>query len=129
MGASLLARLNLYIIKNWIENVNIVCTGKRRLLTPDWVLTHFLLPTCWSDPPVVKLNWCPPHDEYKPSATPSVTSPTGCTHFPLVVWIKLPLSSLNSSLVYNKTDVSRVTVNFVLSDIYDPWFPCYRFWF
>ena len=71
-----------------------------------------MLPTCWSDPPVVKLNWWPPHDEYKPSATPSVTSPTGCTHFPLVVWIKLPLSSLNSSLVYNKTDVSRVTVNF-----------------
>ena len=62
-------------------------------------MTHFLLPMCCSDPPVVKLNWWPPHDEYKPSGTPSVTAATGCTHFPLLVWIQLPLSNLNSTLI------------------------------
>ena len=68
-------------------------------LTPDFVLTHFLLPTCCSDPPAVKLNWCPPQDENKPSATPSsFTVATGLTHFPLLVCIRLLLSSLNSSL-------------------------------
>ena len=70
----------------------------KRSLTPDFVLTHFLLPTCCSDPPAVKLNWCPPQDENKPSATPSSTFATGLTHFPLLVCIRLLLSSLNSSL-------------------------------
>ena len=66
--------------------------------TPDFVFTHFLLPTCWRDPPVVKLNWCPPHDEYKPRATPSAIAPIGCTHFPLRVCLRLPLSKTNSNL-------------------------------
>ena len=60
---------------------------------------HFLLPTCCNDPPVVKLNWWPPHDEYKPRVTPSATVPAGRTHFPLFVCFKFPFSNLNSSLV------------------------------
>ena len=68
------------------------------ILTPDLVLTHFLLPTCCSDPPAVKLNWCPAQVEYKPRATPSVTAPFGLTHLPLLTCFRLPLSNLNSSL-------------------------------
>ena len=69
------------------------------LHTPDFVLTHFLLAMCCSEPPAVKLNWCPPHDEYKPSTTPSVTAPIGCTQYPLLVCFRFPLSKMNSSLV------------------------------
>lgn len=68
------------------------------ILTPDFVLTHFLLPTCCSDPPLVKLNWCPSHVENKPRVTPSLTAPTGCTHFPLFVCFRLPLLRINSNL-------------------------------
>lgn len=69
------------------------------ILTPDFGLTHFLLPTCCKDPPAVKLNWCPSQDEYKPRTTPSWTAPIGFTHLPLLVCFRLPFCRTNSNLI------------------------------
>ena len=69
------------------------------ILTPDFGLTHFLLPTCCKDPPAVKLNWCPSQDEYKPRITPSWTAPIGFTHLPLLVCFRLPFCRTNSNLI------------------------------
>ena len=80
------------------------------ILTPDFVLTHFLLPTCCSDPPAVKLNWCPPQDEYKPSTTPSDAAPIGCTHFPLLVCFRLPFSRTNSNLLNREVKLTRFSM-------------------
>lgn len=79
-------------------------------LTSDFELTHFLLPTCCSDPPAVKLNSCPPHDEYKPSPAPSDAVPIGCTHFPLLVCFRLPFSSKNSNLLKRKVNLTHFSV-------------------
>ena len=81
------------------------------ILTPNFVLTHFLLPTCCSDPPAVKLNWCPPHDEYKPSTTPSDAAPIGCTHFPLLVCFRLPFSRTNSNLLNSEVKLTHFKMN------------------
>ena len=75
------------------------------------MLTHFLLPTCCSDPPAVKLNWCPPQDEYKPSTTPSDAAPIGCTHFPLLVCFRLPFSRTNSNLLNSEVKLTHFSRN------------------
>ena len=73
------------------------------------MLTHRLLPTCCSEPPEVKLNWCPPHDEYKPSVTPSTADPIGCTQYPLKVCLRFPFSKTNSRL-WNKDELLKLVL-------------------
>lgn len=80
------------------------------ILTSDFVLTHFLLPTCCSEPPAMKLNWCPSHDEYKPSPTPSAAAPIGCTHFPLLVCFRLPFSKTNSNLLNKEVNLTHFCI-------------------
>ena len=70
---------------------------------------------CCKDPPVVKLNWCPSHDVYKPSATPFAAVPVGFTHFPLRVCFRYPLSRVNSSL---KNRVCTILLKLKTTDLH-----------